>query len=82
MHLGEYINGVANHVRSCICIQLTDNHELAQSVTLFKTWEIPSLFYVYFRLFQQTFQFLQKINMKIVHPEYGAGIRRKSNVGK
>ena len=35
----------------------------------------PGLFFVYFRPFKQTIQFLQQINVKIVHPVYGAGIR-------
>ena len=30
---------------------------------------------VYFRLFKQALQFLQQINVKNVHPEYGAGIQ-------
>ena len=30
-------------------------------------------FSFYFRLFKQTLQFLQKINVKNVHPVYGAG---------
>ena len=36
---------------------------------------IPGLFFVYFRLFKQTLQFLQQINVKNVHPIYGARIR-------
>ena len=36
---------------------------------------IPSLFFIYFRLLKQTLQFLQQINVKNVHPVYGAGIR-------
>ena len=31
--------------------------------------------FIYFRLFEQTLQFLQQINLKNVHPVYGAGIR-------
>ena len=41
----------------------------------FFKWAIPGLFFVYFCLFKQTLQFLQQINVKNVHPEYGAGIR-------
>ena len=32
---------------------------------------IPGLFFIYFRLFKQTLQFLQQINVKYVHPVYG-----------
>ena len=42
---------------------------------LFLKRAIPGLFFVYFRLFKQTLQFLQQINVKNVHPVYGAGIR-------
>ena len=35
----------------------------------------PGLFLVYFRLFKQTLEFLQQINVKNVHPVYGAGIQ-------
>ena len=38
----------------------------------FKKWAIPDLF---FGLFKQTLQFLQQINVKNIHPVYGAGIR-------
>ena len=41
----------------------------------FKKLAIPGLFFIYFRLFKQTLQFLQQINVKNVHPEYGAGIQ-------
>ena len=34
----------------------------------------PGLFFAYFRLFKQKLQFLQQINVKNVHPVYGAGI--------
>ena len=34
-----------------------------------------SALFVYFRLFKQTLQFLQDINVKNIHPVYGAGIR-------
>ena len=34
----------------------------------------PRLFLIYFRLFKQTLQFLQQINVKNVHPVYGPGI--------
>ena len=55
----------------------------AVSFTLFHTqqnsflneWAIPGLFFVYFRLFKQTLQFSQQINVKNVHPVYGAGIQ-------
>ena len=36
---------------------------------------IPCIFFVYFRLFKQTLQFLEQINVKNVHAEYGAGIQ-------
>ena len=34
----------------------------------------PRLFLIYFRLFKHITQFLQKINVKNVHPVYGVGI--------
>ena len=33
------------------------------------------LFFVYFRRFEKTLQFFQQINVKNVHPVWGAGIR-------
>ena len=36
-------------------------------------WAIPGLFLIYFRLFKHTLQFLQQINVKYLHPLYGAG---------
>ena len=36
---------------------------------------IPSLFFVYFCLFEQLLQFWQQINVKNVHPVYGVEIR-------
>ena len=42
---------------------------------IFKIWAIPGLYFVYFRLFNQTLQFLQQINVKNVHPVHGTGIR-------
>jgi len=41
----------------------------------YKKWAILGLFFVNFRLFKQALQSLQQINVKIVHPVYGAGIR-------
>ena len=35
----------------------------------------PGLFFVYFRLFRQTLQYLQQINVKNFHPVYSAGFR-------
>ena len=35
----------------------------------------PSSASFYFRLFKQTLQFVQPINVKNVHPVYGAGFR-------
>ena len=43
--------------------------------TLFKKWAISGLFFVYLRLFKQTLPFLQQINVKNVHPVFGAEIR-------
>ena len=40
---------------------------------VFLKWAILGLFFIYFRLFKQTLQFLQQINVKNVHPVYGAG---------
>ena len=41
---------------------------------IFKSAIIPGLFFVYFRLFKQTIQFLLQICVKNVHQVYGAGI--------
>ena len=35
----------------------------------------PGPFFIYFRLFKHTLQFLQQINVKNFHLVYGAGIR-------
>ena len=35
----------------------------------------PGLFFIYFRLFKHTLKFLEQINLKNVHPVYGAGIQ-------
>ena len=54
------------------------NIKSAHPITLFflkKISAIPSLFFIYFRLFKQTFQFLEQKYEKNVHPSYGAGIR-------
>ena len=48
---------------------------IANVQCFFKKWANPGLFFVYFRLFKQTLQFLQQINVKNVHPVYSAGIR-------
>ena len=36
---------------------------------------MPGLFFIYFILFKEALQFLPQINVKNVHPVYGAGIR-------
>ena len=43
----------------------------------FFKWALLGLFFIYFRLFKQTLQFLQQICVEkcYVHPVYGAGIR-------
>ena len=33
------------------------------------------LFFIYFRLFEKTLQVLQQINLKNIHPVFGAGIQ-------
>ena len=48
---------------------------LSLTLCFFKKWAIPGLFFVYFRIFKQTLQFLQQIHVKNVHPVNGAGIR-------
>ena len=48
--------------------------EREQLELFFKKWANPSHFFIYFCLFKQTLQFLQQINVKIVHPVYRAGI--------
>ena len=44
------------------------------SKVMFKNGPSPDCFFVYFRLFEQTLQFLQQIHVKNVYPGYGAGI--------
>ena len=39
--------------------------QLCQDVILFLKWANPGLFFVYFRLFKHTLQFLQQINVKM-----------------
>ena len=38
----------------------------------------PGLFFVYFCLFKQTLQVFKQINVKNVHPVYGAGIQTRN----
>ena len=45
------------------------------NVHFLKKWANPGLFFVYFRLFKQTLQLLQQINVKHVHPVTSAAIR-------
>ena len=45
----------------------------------FQKWAILGLFFVHFRLFKQTFQFLKQINVKNVHQVCGAGIRNHND---
>ena len=40
----------------------------------FFKWTVPGLFLIYFRLFKQHYN-LYKLNLKNVHPVYGAGIQ-------
>ena len=44
-------------------------------LSFFKKWANPGLFSFIFGLFKQTLIFLQQIDVKKVHPVYGAGIR-------
>ena len=46
-------------------------------IFFYKKWANPGLFYLFiFGLFKQTsLQLLQQINVKNIHPVYGAGIR-------
>ena len=37
-------------------------------------WANPALFFIYFRLFKHTLQFLKQTHVKNVHPVYGIGI--------
>ena len=41
----------------------------------FKQIGHPRPLFVYFRLFKQTLQFLQQMNVRNIHPVYGAGNR-------
>ena len=47
-------------------------------VLLKNKWAILGLFLVYFRLFKQTLQILQQINVKNVHSVCGARIRTQN----
>ena len=40
----------------------------------FFLWAVPGHFFIYLCLFKQTLQCLQQINVKNVHPVYGAWI--------
>ena len=51
-----------------------DSSHFWDRVIFKKKWANPSLFFIYFRLFKHTFQFLQQINVKNVHPLFCAGI--------
>ena len=53
----------------------SDGRRGSLAVVLFKKWAIPGLSFIYFRLFKQTLQFLQQINVKNAHLVYGAVIR-------
>ena len=48
---------------------------LSLSFYLYIKWANPGLFFVYFWSFQTKFHFLHQINVKNVHPVYGAKIR-------
>ena len=48
---------------------------LEMRLNKFFKWANPGLFSFIFGLFKEAIQFLQQINVKNVHPEYGAGIR-------
>ena len=52
------------------------------SKVMFKNGPSPDCFFVYFRLFEQTLQFLQQIHVKNVYPGYGAGIRTHEHKNK
>ena len=57
-----------------IKIRLSPKYENILQHNFFK-WPKPGLFFIYFSLFKQTLPFLQKINVKNVHPEYGTRIQ-------
>ena len=40
-----------------------------------KKWANTRLVFIYFRLFKQTIEFLQQLNVKNGRPVYGAGIQ-------
>ena len=44
-------------------------------VIVFIKWAFPGLFFVYFRSFSDIHTIIQQINVKNVHPVYGAGIQ-------
>ena len=63
------------HCKNCKKIQ----HEMLQSKVIcsfYKNRPSPASFsFRYVRIFKQTLQFLHQINVKNVHPVYGAGIQ-------
>ena len=50
-------------------------HDMSSITWFFKKWANPGLFFDYFQSFFKKTQFLQHINVKNVHPVYGARIR-------
>ena len=56
------------------CFKIPQALEKASIRFFFKNGPTPASFSFIFGLFKQTLQFLQQINVKNVHPVYGAGI--------
>ena len=61
--------------RVTMCHCTADWHRIDfERKLLFKKWSIPGLFFMYFRLFKRTFQFVRQMYLKTVHPVYGTRI--------
>ena len=64
------------HPSMKVSIMQSDNFLICKFIKIvFLNGPSPGLYLIYFRLFEQTLQFLQQINVKNVHAVYGAGVR-------
>ena len=61
-----------------IILQVGDLKRCLNDVRKSNRFLFLGLFFICFRPFKQTFLFLQQLNVKNVHPVYGAGIRTHS----
>ena len=59
----------------CYCFNVKNNPLFLCFFFFLEKMDQPRPLFVFFGLFKQTIDFLQQINVKNVHPVYGAGIR-------